>query len=77
MDSIKVFVAKGVDGVLYPVASDKIAVLEEKARAARDSGMFDGVPITHGILLDSTALFPVMKFNCPPGLAGKGKKGKG
>ena len=75
MDSVKVFVAKGVDGTLYPVAADKIAVLEAKARAARDSGMFDGVPITHGILLDSTALFPLMKFSCPAGHV-KTKTGK-
>ena len=53
--------------------SDKLGTLHAKARAARDSGVFNGVPILRGTLIDSQA-FPaeVMAFNCKPGK----KKGK-
>lgn len=62
--NVKVLVVWNEKGEAIAEVSEKMGSLHDKARAARDTGTFNGVPISKGCLIDSQA-FPaeVMAFN--------------
>jgi hypothetical protein len=73
--NIKVLIVWNTKGEPACEVSEKIGDLHDKARAARDTGMFNGVPVVKGTLIDSQA-FPatVMSFSsvgAKPAVKGK------
>jgi hypothetical protein len=62
--NVKVLVVWDENGKPVAEVSEKMGDFHDKAKAARDTGTFNGVPISKGCLIDSQA-FPaeVMAFN--------------